>query len=137
MLQEVLKQRDVKLAEAQKAQAELIRKQRELDDAKRELDLTIEKRVQADLGSERDKAKKEAEEELKFKVMEKDQTITAMQRQIEELSDAPNKARNNFKEKFRNSNSKRCSPRNFPATRFSRCRKASSAATSCTASSAH
>ena len=84
-LQEVLKQRDVKLAEAQKVQVELIRKQRELDDAKRELDLTIEKRVQADLGNEREKAKKEAEEELKFKVMEKDQTITAMQRQIEEL----------------------------------------------------
>lgn len=84
-LQEVLQQRDAKLAEAQKAQAELLRKQRELDDAKRELDLTIEKRVQADLGAERDKAKKEAEEELKLKVMEKDQTITAMQKQIEDL----------------------------------------------------
>ncbi len=84
-LQEILKQNNTKLAEAQKAQAELIRKQRELDDAKRELDLTIEKRVQADLGAERDKAKKEAEDELKLKVMEKDQTITAMQRQIEEL----------------------------------------------------
>jgi hypothetical protein len=84
-LQEILKQNNAKLAEAQKAQADLIRKQRELDDAKRELDLTIEKRVQADLSAERDKAKKEAEEELKFKVMEKDQTIIAMQRQIEEL----------------------------------------------------
>jgi len=84
-LQEILKQRDAKLAEAQKVQAELLRKERELEDAKRELDLTIEKRVQADLGSEREKAKKEAEEELKFKVMEKDQTITAMQRQIEDL----------------------------------------------------
>ena len=84
-LQDVLKQRDTKLAEAQKAQAELIRKQRELDDAKRELDLTVEKRVQADLTTERDKARKEAEEELKLKVMEKDQTITAMQRQIEDL----------------------------------------------------
>ncbi|HET7007188.1 MAG TPA: DUF2130 domain-containing protein [Candidatus Binatia bacterium] len=84
-LQEVLKQRDAKLAEAQQAQAELIVKQRELDDAKRELELTIAKRVQADLSSEREKAKKEAEEELKFKVMEKDQTITAMQRQIEDL----------------------------------------------------
>ena len=85
LLQQVLKQRDTKLAEAQNAQAELIRKQRELDDAKRELDLTIEKRVQADLSGERDKAKKEAEEELKLKVMEKDQTITAMQKQIEDL----------------------------------------------------
>jgi hypothetical protein len=84
-LQEVLKQRDVKLAEAQKAQAELIGKQRELDDAMRELDLTVAKRVQADLGSEREKAKKEAEDELKLKVMEKDQTITAMQKQIEDL----------------------------------------------------
>ncbi|MEE8606292.1 MAG: hypothetical protein V3S55_01705, partial [Nitrospiraceae bacterium] len=45
-LQEVLKIRDEKLSEAQKAQAELIKKQRELDDAKRELDLTVEKRVQ-------------------------------------------------------------------------------------------
>ena len=84
-LQDILKQNNTKLAEAQKAQADLIRKQRELDDAKRELDLTIEKRVQTDLGAERDKAKKEAEDELKLKVMEKDQTITAMQRQIEEL----------------------------------------------------
>ena len=84
-LQEVLKQRDIKLGEAQKAQAELIHKQRELDDAKRELDLTIAKRVQADLSAERDKARKEAEEEMKLKVMEKDQTITAMQRQIEDL----------------------------------------------------
>jgi len=84
-LHEVLKQNNAKLAEAQKAQAELIRKERELDDAKREIDLTIEKRVQADLSAEREKAKKEAEEELKLKVMEKDQTITAMQKQIEDL----------------------------------------------------
>ena len=85
LLQDILKQRDAKLAEAQKAQAELMRKERELDDAKRELHLTIEKRVKADLLSEREKAKKEAEEELKLKVMEKDQTITAMQKQIEDL----------------------------------------------------
>jgi hypothetical protein len=84
-LQAILKQRDQKLAEAQQAHAEMLRKERELDDAKRELDLTIEKRVQADLNTTREKAKKEAEEELKLKVMEKDQTITAMQKQIEEL----------------------------------------------------
>jgi hypothetical protein len=85
ILQDILKQKDSKLAEAQKAQAELLRKERDLDDAKRELDLTIEKRVQADLSTQREKAKKEAEEELKLKVMEKDQTIIAMQRQIEDL----------------------------------------------------
>lgn len=84
-LQEVLQQRDEKLAEAQKAQAELIRKQRELDDAKREMDLTIETRVQQSLVAVRDKAKLEAEDSLKFKVAEKEETISAMQRQIEEL----------------------------------------------------
>jgi hypothetical protein len=84
-LAEVLKQRDVKLAEAQKAQAELIRKQRELDDAKREMDLTIEKRVQESLSAARDQARKEGEESLKMKVAEKEQTITSMQRQIEDL----------------------------------------------------
>jgi hypothetical protein len=84
-IQEILKQKDEKLAEAQKVQADLLRKQRELDDAKRELDLTIEKRVQEGLTATRDQAKKEAEEGLKFKVLEKEQTIASMQKQIEEL----------------------------------------------------
>lgn len=84
-IQAVLRQKDEKLAEAQQAQVELLRKQRELDDAKRELDLTVEKRVQEGLSVTRDQAKKEAEEALKFKVMEKEQTIASMQKQIEEL----------------------------------------------------
>ena len=84
-LKEVLEQRDQKLAEAQKAQAELIKKQRELDDAKRELELTVEKRVQDGLSVIRNQARKEAEDEQKLKVMEKEQTIAAMQKQIEDL----------------------------------------------------
>ncbi|PXW89948.1 hypothetical protein C8R34_103105 [Nitrosomonas sp. Nm84] len=84
-LQEVLKSRDEKLAEAQKAQAELIKKQRELDDARRELELTVEKRVQDGLTEVRVLARKEAEDEQKLKVMEKEQTIAAMQKQIEDL----------------------------------------------------
>ncbi|MGQ0555017.1 MAG: DUF2130 domain-containing protein [Nitrospiraceae bacterium] len=84
-LNEVLKQRDAKLTEAQKAQAELLRKQRELDDALREADLRVEKRVQEGLAVTREQAKKEAEEASKLKVMEKDQIIGSMQRQIEEL----------------------------------------------------
>jgi len=84
-LQEVIKQREAKLAEAQKAQADLLRKQRELDDAKRELELTVEKRVQEGLTATREQAKKEAEDGLKLKVLEKEQTITSMQKQIEEL----------------------------------------------------
>jgi hypothetical protein len=84
-LQEVLKEREAKLSEAQKAQADLIRKQRELDDAKRELELTISKRVQAELEAAREQARKDAGEELKLKVLEKEQTITSMQKQIEDL----------------------------------------------------
>jgi hypothetical protein len=84
-LQEVLKGRDQKLAEAQKAQADVIKQQRELDDAKRELELTVEKRVQSGLTEVRSQAKREAEDGLRLKVMEKDQTIASMQQKIEEL----------------------------------------------------
>jgi len=84
-LQDILKQRDEKLAEAQKGQADLLRKQREFDDAKRELDLTVEKRVQEGLTATREQAKKEAEESLSLKVKEKEQTIVSMQKQIEDL----------------------------------------------------
>jgi hypothetical protein len=84
-LHEILKQKDEKLTEAQKAQADLLKKQRELDDARRELDLTIEKRVQENLSATRQQARKEVEEELKLKVSEKEQTISSMQKQIEEL----------------------------------------------------
>lgn len=84
-LQEVFKAQNAKLAEAQKAQADLIRKERALDDAKREMDLTIEKRVQESLHASREQGKKEAEDALKLKVAEKEQTITSMQRQIEDL----------------------------------------------------
>ena len=84
-LQEVLRTRDEKLAEAQRAQAELLKKQRELDDARRELELTVEKRVQDGLGEVRNLAKREVEAGLKLKMMEKEQTISSMQQKIEEL----------------------------------------------------
>jgi hypothetical protein len=84
-LQEVLKERDIKLGEAQKAHAELIRKKRELDDAKREMELTIEKKVQDSLVLVREQATKEAAEAHKLKILESQQQMAAMQRQIEEL----------------------------------------------------
>jgi hypothetical protein len=84
-LNDLLSQRDAKLAEAQKAQADLMRKSRELDDQKREMELTIEKQVNAGLSSARQTAKQEAEEQLKYKVMEKEQTIEAMKKQLEDM----------------------------------------------------
>ena len=84
-LQEILKQKDEKLTEAQKTQADLLKQKRELDDAKRELDLTVEKRIAEGLTVTRQQARKEAEDELKLKVSEKEQTIASMSKQIEEL----------------------------------------------------
>src|SRR5262249_21395729 len=84
-LKEVLQKRDVKLAEAQRVQAELLRKARELNDAKREIDLTIEKKVQESLEAIREKAKKDAEDRLQLKVKEREEQIASMQRQIEDL----------------------------------------------------
>jgi hypothetical protein len=84
-LQAVLKQREEKLAEAQKAQAELLRKQRELDDAKREFELTVERNVQASLSVEREKTKQDVQAEMSLQVRQKDEQIASMQKQIEEL----------------------------------------------------
>lgn len=84
-MQDLLKVREQKLSEAQQAQADLLRKQRELDDAKRELNLTVEKRVQEGLTEVRTQARREAEDGLRLKVAEKDQTIASMQATIEEL----------------------------------------------------
>lgn len=97
-LQEILKQRDGKLAEAQRTQAEVMKKQRELDDAKREFDLTVEKRIQEGLATVREQAHKEAGEQLKLKVLEKEHTIAARQ----------SKDHNNSREKFRSLSLKRC-----------------------------
>jgi hypothetical protein len=84
-LEKTLTENNTKLAEAQKAQADLLRKQRELDTKLREADLSVEKRVQEGLNATREQARKEVEGELKLKVAEKEQTITSMQKQIEEL----------------------------------------------------
>jgi len=84
-LQGVLKARDEKLAEAQRAQAIFLEKERALDDAKREMELTIQKRIGEGLDSERAKAKLEAEAALNLRVAEKDQLIASMQNTIADL----------------------------------------------------
>jgi hypothetical protein len=84
-LQQMLATNNAKLAEAQQAQTDMLRKQRELEDAKREVELTVEKKVQENLATVRDKARLEAEDALKSKVTEKETQIAGMARQIEEL----------------------------------------------------
>jgi len=84
-LRRILETNNAKLAEAQQAQVELMRKERALDEAKRELDLTVEKRVQSTVDDIRSKAKQEADEAARLRVLERDQTIESMARTIEEL----------------------------------------------------
>ncbi|WP_050384135.1 DUF2130 domain-containing protein [Bradyrhizobium pachyrhizi] len=84
-LRQMLEANNAKLAEAQQVQAELLRKQRALDEEKRELDLTVEKRVQASVEPIQTKARQEADEAARLRVAEKDQTIESMTRTIEEL----------------------------------------------------
>jgi hypothetical protein len=80
-----LETNNAKLAEAQQAHAGVLRKGRELEEATRELDLTVEKRVQASVEQVRTKAKQEADEAARLRVMERDKTIDSMARTIEEL----------------------------------------------------
>jgi hypothetical protein len=84
-LRRLLDANNTKLAEAQRAQADLIRKQRALDEEKRELDLTVERRVQASVDDIRAKAKQDADEAARLRVLEKDHIIESMARTIEEL----------------------------------------------------
>jgi hypothetical protein len=85
VLQTVLMAQNEKLAEAQRTQAEFLKKQRELDDARREVELTVEKRIASELEKVRSLAQKEAEENFKMKAMEREQLIASMQKKITEL----------------------------------------------------
>ncbi|MDR2175865.1 MAG: DUF2130 domain-containing protein [Synergistaceae bacterium] len=80
-----LKTQDEKLEKAQKEQAEYVRLKRELEDGRREMELTIEKKVSEQVADVRLKSLKEAEESLNLKIAEKDQTILSMQKTVEEL----------------------------------------------------
>ncbi|CAI3937551.1 DUF2130 domain-containing protein [Commensalibacter communis] len=84
-LENLLKTNNEKLQEAQQSQAEFLKKQRELEDQKRELELTVEKRVQENVQAIHEKARKEIEDNFQLKFSEKEQQIASMQRKIEEL----------------------------------------------------
>lgn len=84
-LQEVVKDRNEKLAAAQKEQAELVRKQTELDDKIRAADLAVAKGIQDGLATVRKQARDEAEGDLKLKLSDKEQTIASLAKQLEEM----------------------------------------------------
>ncbi len=85
-LNSTLKLRNEKLAEAQKAQADLLRQQRDLEDKAREMELTIQTRINQELGKTKDEARREAEEKLNIRLTEKETLIDSLSKKIEELS---------------------------------------------------
>ena len=76
---------EVKLAEAQQAQAAAVKERRELEDARRELNLEIERRVADGAAMVRASAVRQAEESLNSKIQEKELTIAGMAAAIEDL----------------------------------------------------
>lgn len=84
-LNELLKSREQRLAEAQAQQVEFLKKQRELEDKARELDLTVQRQVNEGLEHVRAQAVRDAEEAAALKVKERDTQIASMQQKIDEL----------------------------------------------------
>jgi hypothetical protein len=74
-----------KLQEAQKAEIDIRKRARELEDQKRELDITLARKLDEEREKIRETAKKEAVEERALKEAEKDKLIGDLTRQIAEL----------------------------------------------------
>ncbi len=84
-LREALRDNESKLARAQEEQAMIMKERRALEDEKRELELTVEKRLQEEVEQIRAKAKQEQESAFLLKQRESEQQINAMRTQIDNL----------------------------------------------------
>lgn len=80
----LLRENEAKLTAAQAAQAEAMRKTRELDEARRELELTVERKVNEGAAAVREEARRVAEEAIGLRVSEKEQVIAGLQRALED-----------------------------------------------------
>ena len=76
----------LKLVDAQAAQAEALRKERELADRERELELTIQKQVSEQVNAAASKAETAVDERYRLKLLEKDTLLDSMQKKVEELN---------------------------------------------------
>jgi hypothetical protein len=74
-----------RLTEIQQVQAEMLRKERELLQARAEMDSLVEQRVNASLSTIQQKARQDADQQLRLKISERDTIIQRMQRQIEDM----------------------------------------------------
>lgn len=84
-LRQALKDNESKLARAQEEQALIMKERRAIEEQKRELELTVEKRLQEEVDQIRAKAKAEQESAFLLKQRESEQQIKAMRKQIDDL----------------------------------------------------
>lgn len=84
-LEAALKVKNAKLVEAQEAQTAALKLKRELEEAKKVFELTVEKQVSEKLAVTKADAEKAAEEKLTLRLAEKEQTIEGMKKTIEDL----------------------------------------------------
>ena len=84
-LRGVLSERDKKLAVAQMDQAEAIKQKRLLADDRRELELNIERQVEAGLEEAYDRAKTKADNAAEGRISQKDEVIRSMSMEVENL----------------------------------------------------
>ena len=84
-LEEVLREREAQLQKAHTKELELTRKQRAFYEEKRQLELTIEKRVSEQSEALRVKFQAEADASLDLKLREKETTISALNKKIDDL----------------------------------------------------
>jgi hypothetical protein len=81
---ELLKQRDAKLAEAQKNELALRRERQELLEQKEQFELEKQRAIDAERANIREAALKEADEQGRFKLAEKEKTITDLQGKLQD-----------------------------------------------------
>lgn len=84
-LREQVRLQNEKLALAQAAQAAALKRERELDEQKRELELTIQRKVGESLAEVEAKARQRSDEENRLRLAEKDKMLADAQRRTEEL----------------------------------------------------
>ena len=84
-LEERIKAQGEKLREAQKAQADALKREEELKDKEAEMELTLQKLLAAERPALAEKLTREANEKAELKLVEQEQVMQGMKRQIEAL----------------------------------------------------
>jgi len=81
---ELLKDRDAKLAQATKNELELRKDRQKLQEEKEQFELDMHRAIDAERGKIREAALKDADEQSRFKLAEKEKTITDLQTKLQD-----------------------------------------------------